>query len=93
MYEYEISEKLQKIMNKLSKKDNVIYESLLKAIEKIISSYDVSHYKNLKYDMKDSKRVHIGSFVLIFQLDKINNIIRFDDFSHHDNVYSNRKKY
>ena len=46
------------------------------------------HYKNLRYDMKDSKRVHIGHFVLIFRYKKDENLILlFDDFEHHDNIY------
>ena len=87
MYCYEISEKLRGIMHKLSRKDKSVYEQLLRKIEEIINCYDVEHYKNLKYNIKDSKRVHIGHFVLIFQFDKQNNKIRFDDFDHHDNVY------
>jgi len=74
-------------MHKLSRKDKSVYEQLLRKIEEIINCYDVEHYKNLKYNIKDSKRVHIGHFVLIFQFDKQNNKIRFDDFDHHDNVY------
>ena len=38
--------------------------------------------------MKDSKRVHIGHFVLVFQYDKVIDTINFDDFDHHDNIYS-----
>ena len=90
MYGYKISEKLQKIMLKLSKKDKPLYEQLLKKINEIINSYDIEHYKNLKYNMKDSKRAHMGHFVLIFQFDKQNNEVRFDDFDHHDKIY--RKK-
>jgi len=37
--------------------------------------------------MKDSKRAHVGHFVLVFQYDKKNNLIRFDDFDHHDKIY------
>jgi len=37
--------------------------------------------------MQDSKRVHIGHFVLIFQYKKEENLILFDDFNHHDNIY------
>lgn len=37
--------------------------------------------------MKDSKRIHIGHFVLIFQFDKTNNKINFDDFDHNDKIY------
>ncbi|MFA6023247.1 MAG: addiction module toxin RelE [Candidatus Pacearchaeota archaeon] len=87
MYNHKISEKLQEIMLKLSKKDKPLYEQLLKKINEIINSYDVEHYKNLKYNMKDSKRAHIGHFVLVFQFDKQNNELSFDDFDHHDNIY------
>jgi len=87
MYNHKISEKLQGIMLKLSKKDKSLYEQLLKKIEEVINSYDIEHYKNLRYNMKESKRVQIGHFVLVFQFDKQNNEIKFDDFDHHDNIY------
>ncbi len=87
MYKYNISEKLQEIMLKLSKKDKLLYERLLKKINEIINSSDVEHYKNLRYNMKDSKRVQIGAFVLVFQFDKTDNEIKFDDFDHHDKIY------
>jgi YafQ family addiction module toxin component len=88
MYNTEISEKLKDIMIKLSKKDKPLYEQLLKKIEEVINCYDIEHYKNLRYNMKESKRVHIGHFVLVFQFDKKENKIRFDDFDHHDNIYA-----
>ncbi len=53
----------------------------------VIDSPNLEHYKNLRYDMKDSKRVQIGHFVLIFQFDRNTNLINFDDFDHHDNIY------
>lgn len=87
MYSYEIKPSLQKILTKLSKKDKSLYEQVLKKIEEIINAYDIEHYKNLRYAMKDSKRVHVGQFVLVFSFDKNTNIISFDDFDHHDNVY------
>ena len=90
MRSYEIKPSLQKILDKLSKKDKQAYEQVLKKIEEIINSYDIDHYKNLRYDMKDSKRVHIGHFVLVFRFDKNGNIISFDDFDHHDNIYKKR---
>ena len=38
----------------------------LKKINEIINCEDVEHYKNLTYNMKDSKRVHVGHSVLVF---------------------------
>jgi len=87
MYSYEITPYLQKILNKLSKKDKNLYEQVLKKIEEITKCYDVEHYKNLRYDMKDKKRVQLGHFVLVFQFIKSENNIKFLDFDHHDEVY------
>ena len=87
MYSFEIIPNLQKILNKLSKKDRGLYEQVLKKIEEVIKSLDVEHYKNLRYDLKDKKRVHIGYFVLVFQLIKSENKIKFLDFDHHDVIY------
>jgi len=87
MHNFKISEHLQEILRKLSKKNKELYEQLLKKINEIINSYDIEHYKNLKYNMKDSKRVHIGHFVLVFQFDKTTDTINFDDFDHHDKIY------
>ena len=88
MYKWRTSEHLQGVMKKLSKKDKSLYDQLLKKIEEIIKCQDIEHYKNLRYNMKDSKRVHIGHFVLVFQYDKVIDTINFDDFDHHDNIYS-----
>ena len=63
------------------------YNQILKKIDDVIHSEDVEHYKNLRYNMQDSKRAHIGHFVLIFQYKKEENIILFDDFDRHDNIY------
>jgi len=87
MYNYKISENLREIMLKLSKKDKSLYEQLLKKIDEVKNSYDIEHYKNLRYNMKDSKRVHLGHFVLVFQFNKQTNEVNFDDFDHHDNIY------
>jgi len=89
MHDCEIIPHLQKILNKLSKKDKSTYEQILKKIEEIITSLGIGHYKNLRYNIKDRKRVHIGHFVLIFKFVKEENKIIFLDFGHHDNMYKN----
>jgi len=87
LYNFDVSENLEKILNKLSKKDKDLYNQILKRINEIIHSENVEHYKNLRYNMKDSKRAHIGHYVLIFQYKKGKNLILFDDFNHHDTIY------
>ena len=87
MYNHEVIPYLKNILNKLSKKDKNLYEQVLKKIEEIINCFDIEHYKNLRYDMKESKRVHVGHFVLVFQFIKPENKIKFLDFDHHDKIY------
>jgi len=90
MRNYEIKPHLLKILNKLSKKDKVAYEAVMNKIDEIAnaSSDEIEHYKNLRYDLKFEKRVHIAShFVLVFSYDKANDFILFLDYDHHDNIY------
>ena len=90
LHKYRISKNLDRILEKLLKKNKNIYEQVLNKIEEIINSADVEHYKNLRYDLKDKKRVHIGHFVLVFKFNKLQNLIEFDDFDHHDNIYKEK---
>jgi len=93
MYNSERSDKLIKILEKLFKKDKNRYEATLNKIEEVINSEDTSHYKNLSYDMKQFKRVHIDShFVLIFKVDQNNKLIRFEDLQHHDVIYFRKNR-
>ena len=66
-----------------------MYERILKKIQEVINS-DIEHYKNLRHDLKEFKRVQIGSFVLVFKFVKSENKICFEDFDHHDKIYQKR---
>ena len=86
-YNYRTSKNLDRILEKLLKKDKALYEQVIKKIKEVINSSDVGHYKNLKYNLSDKKRAHIGHFVLVFNFNRTLNLIEFDDFNHHDNIY------
>lgn len=90
MYSYENKPLFKKTLKKLFKKDKIIYERIIRKIQEIINSDDVEHYKNLKHDLKDFKRVQIGEKVLVFKFDKKNKTIIFEDFDHHDNIYKKK---
>lgn len=90
MHEFSIEEDLEKILQKILKKDRSLYEQIMKKIEEIVNSSDIEHYKNLKYSMKNLKRVHIGHFVLVFCFIREEDKVVFWDFDHHDIIY---KKY
>jgi YafQ family addiction module toxin component len=95
MFSFDLTDELKFIIQKLCKKDKKRVEIINKKIKQIINCDDVSieHYKNLRHDLKEFKRVHIdASFVLIFKVDIKENHILFVDFDHHDNIYKKRYK-
>ena len=81
------SKNFDRILDKLYKKDRQLYENLLNKMDEILNIPDVEHYKNLRHDLKEYKRVQIGHFVLVFKYDKTNDLIYFDDFDNHDKIY------
>ncbi len=90
MFDFGLSDELKVKISKLIKKDKKKVEIINKKIKEIVGSDEVSiqHYKNLRYDMKEFKRVHIDKhFVLTFKVDLVGKFILFVDFDHHDNIY------
>lgn len=87
MRKFEIKPSLMKKLLKISKKDGKAYEKIISKIQEITDSADIEHYKNLRYNMKESKRAHLGHFVLVFSFDKKDNFVYFEDYDHHDNIY------
>jgi mRNA-degrading endonuclease RelE of RelBE toxin-antitoxin system len=87
MHKFEVSGHLRSILAKVSKKNRALYKQIFKKMDEIINCYDVEHYKNLRYNMKESKRAHIGHFVLVFRFDRQKDIVYFEDFDHHDKMY------
>lgn len=84
MYEILIEEKLKETLSWLYKKDRKRYEICMKKIEEIVM--EPEHYKPLRNDMKNIRRVHIAkSFVLTFKIE--GDVVRFLDLEHHDKVY------
>jgi len=85
---YKTSKHLDRVLMKLAKKNKKLFENVLKKIQEVISTDEVEHYKNLKYSLKEFKRVHVmGSFVLVFKYDKQEDLVYFTDFDHHDKIY------
>jgi YafQ family addiction module toxin component len=89
MRKFEVSNKLKKDLQKLSKKNKTRYESTIKKFKEIIACQNINHYKNLRKPLQHLKRVHIdNSFVLTFEFIKRENTIRFIELEHHDKIYN-----
>ena len=88
MRKFEIKLELEKKLVKIFKKDKFTYEKIIKKVEEVVNSESIEHYKNLRYNMKESRRVHLGHFVLVFSYNKSEDFLSFEDFDHHDNIYN-----
>ncbi|MFH1751818.1 MAG: addiction module toxin RelE [archaeon] len=85
-----LSEKLERVLSKLAKKNKMLVIAVNKKIKQICSC-DIElmdHYKNLKQDLSDYKRVHVSkSFVLLFKVDSKKGLVFFTKLAHHDDIY------
>jgi len=62
-----------------------------KKIDGILECEEIDHYKNLQYNLKKFKRVHVNdSYVILFFGD--DGYIYFVDYEHHNNIYKHSKK-
>jgi YafQ family addiction module toxin component len=89
-FKYDFSDSLIEILKQIHKKDKKLYASIFKKVEEIVSRdlTTIDFYKNLRYDLKEYKRVHVmKSFVLLFKIYKTKNFILFERLDHHDNIY------
>lgn len=73
----------ERMLKKCKKKDHSLFTQLSYEMEKIINDPTVG--KPLRYAMKNRRRVHVGSFVLVYEFH--NDELRFLDFDHHDHIY------
>jgi len=82
-YKIVISPALERDIKKISKKDPVLYERLSKKMLEIVEHPEF--YKPLRHEMKGLRRVHIGSFVLVFEV--VSDEVHFLALEHHDKAY------
>jgi YafQ family addiction module toxin component len=89
-FAYDLSDNLSEILRKLRSRDPKKVEIIHKKIKQIVNSdeFTIEHYKNLRHDLSDFKRVHIDKhFVLVFHYDTGKQFIIFEDFDHHEEIY------
>ena len=77
--------RVQKELQKIFKKDKVRYSHLKKRLEILSDNPEMG--KPLRNILKGKRRIHIGSFVIIYEIDIENGSITLLEFEHHDNAY------
>ncbi len=72
-------------LDKLKKKDKSLYLRIINKIIEISKNPELG--KPLRNVLKGKRRVHVGSFVLFYSIDKKKEIVTFLEFEHHDKAY------
>lgn len=88
-FDFNLSPQLLETLGRSAKKNPAFVESVKKKIRQIVANdaETIGHFKNLRHDLSDFKRAHVGSFVLFFRVFKKENFILFDRLEHHDDAY------
>ena len=86
-FKYIFSDELETNIRKIARRDKVLAFAIRKKVSQIVSLDEtaIQHFKNLRGDWKNYKRVHVGSFVLMFKVE--GNLTVFDRLLHHDEAY------
>jgi len=83
-FKAQLADSFKKDLRQIKKNFDLIIRCNNKIKEILENPY---HYKPLRNVLKNKRRVHIGSFVLIFEIKEEDNIIIFHSFGHHDEAY------
>jgi len=73
------------IFKKLAKKNPSQLEAITKKLDKVVEN--PHRFKPLGNVMKGFRRIHFGSFVLVYSIDETNNTVTLEDYDHHDKIY------
>jgi YafQ family addiction module toxin component len=84
-YSLEVVQSVDKIFKRLQRKDAVQFEAISKKVNEILE--DPHQFKPLRTPMQHMRRVHVGSFVLIYDVDEARRVVTVRRYEHHDTVY------
>jgi YafQ family addiction module toxin component len=85
VYSLEVVEKVDRIFKKLRKKDLTQFEALSMKVNEVLEN--PQRFKPLRSPMQHMRRVHVGSFVLIYDIDETRKVVTIRRYEHHNSVY------
>jgi len=85
MYCLEIKPTADRKFKKLAKKDQDQLRRIRNKIQQILEN--PHHFKPLRRPIEGLRRVHLGSFFLVFEIDEESKTVTILDYEHHDSVY------
>ncbi len=85
MYSLEVKAGVDRTFRRLAKKDRTRLAAVEKKVREILE--EPHRFKPLRAPMQSKRRVHIGPFVLVYEIDEERKVVVLLDFEHHDSVY------
>ncbi len=88
MYALEIREHIDRIFRKLAKKNPNQMEVISMKLQELLEN--PHRFKPMRFPLAGKRRVHFGSFVLLFSIDEQRKTVILEDYEHHDRVYKTK---
>jgi len=85
MYNLDVKPTADKKFKKFEKKDKEQLRRIGKKIKQIRK--DPYHFKPLGYPLDGLRRAHVGSFVIVYEIDGEGKTVIILDYEHHDYIY------
>ncbi len=80
-FQKKLTSSLKSCQRKIKKQLKVVYKKVKQVAE------NPYQFKPLKKPMQNKRRVHIGSFVLVYSINKRSRKVKFLGYAHHDEAY------
>ena len=90
MYALEIRQHVDRVFKKLAKKDPNQMAAISKKISELL--LDPHAYKPMHFPLAGMRRIHFGSYVLLYSIDEQRMTVVIEDYEHHDRVYARKIK-
>jgi addiction module RelE/StbE family toxin len=85
LFELDVDDDVLRAWKKLSKKDRVQAEAVTKKVEQIL--LDPYQFKPLKHPLENQRRVHVGTFVIVYEIHENLKLVKILKYCHHDKAY------
>ena len=85
MYSLVVKEGLDRTFARMAKKDRKRLDAVAKKVAEILEN--PYRFKPLRGPMQGKRRVHVGPFVLVYEINEGRKVVILLDFEHHDTVY------
>jgi mRNA-degrading endonuclease RelE of RelBE toxin-antitoxin system len=89
MYALEVRAHVDKTLKRLARRSPGLVRAIEKKVGEILE--DPHRFKPMHFPLAGMRRVHFGSYVLIFSIDEQRRAVVLEDFEHHDMVFKGRQ--